>query len=94
MLVLLDLPAALDTIDPKLLLTRLEGMGVDGTALKWFASYVQERHQTVNTSSSKSGSVPQRFGVPHGSVVGFFLFTFIYGPNGVISTRQSSDYKV
>ena len=57
MLVLLDLSAALDTIDHKLLLARLEGIGVDGVAFKWFASYMQERHQTVNIGSSKSGSV-------------------------------------
>ena len=51
MLVLLDLSAAFDTIDPKLLLARLEGIGVEGVALKWFASYMQERHQTVNIGS-------------------------------------------
>ena len=68
MLVLLDLSAAFDTIDPKLLLARFEGIGVDWVALKWFASYMQEGHQTVNIGSSKSGSVPLRFGVPQGSV--------------------------
>ena len=68
MVVLLDLSAALDTIDHKLLLVRLEGKGVDGAALKCFASYMQERHQTVNIGSSISGSVPVRFGVPQDSV--------------------------
>ena len=34
MLVLLDLSAVFDTIDPKLLLARLESIGVDGVALK------------------------------------------------------------
>ena len=88
MLVLLDLSAAFDTIDPKLLLARLEGIGVDGGAHKWFASYIQGRHQTVNIDSSKSGSVPLRFGVPQGSVLGPFLFTLYTGPIGAICRRH------
>ena len=94
MLVLLDLSAAFDTIDPKLLLARLEGIGVDGVALKWFASYMQERHQTVNIGCSKSGSVPLRFGVPQGSVLGPFLFTLYTGPIDAIWRRHGIDYQL
>ena len=94
MLVLLDLSAAFDTIDPKLLLARLEGIGVDGAALKWFASYKQERHQTVNIGSSKSGSVPLRVGVPQGSVLGPFLFTLYTRPIGAIRRRHGIDYQL
>ena len=55
---------------------------------------LQERHQTVNIGSSKSGSVPLRFGVPQGSVLGPFLFTLYTGPIGTICRRHGIDYQL
>ena len=42
--VLLDLSAAFDTIDRELMLNRLSNIGVKGTALMWFPSFLQDRH--------------------------------------------------
>ena len=55
---------------------------------------LQERHQTVNIGSSKSGSVPLRFGVPPGSVLGPFLFTLYTGPIGTFCRRHGIDYQL
>ena len=63
-LVLLDLSAAFDTIDRELMLNRLSNICVEGTSVKWFSSYLQDRHRSVSISGSKSKSMPQRFGVP------------------------------
>ena len=72
---LLDLSAAFDTFDSELMLNRLSNIGVEGTALKWLSSYLQDRHQSVSISGSTSKSMPLRFRVPQGSVLGPFLFT-------------------
>ena len=57
-LVLLDLSAAFDTIDRELMLNSLSNIGVEGIALKWFSSYLQDRHQSVSVSGSTSTSMP------------------------------------
>ena len=48
-LVLLDLPAAFDTVDHSILLNRLNCcFGIKNTALHWFKSYLTNRKQLVN----------------------------------------------
>ena len=80
-LVLLDLSAAFDTIDHKILINRLENKyGISGLALEWLRSYLQERPQRVIVNGTYSDPKYNSFGVPQGSVLGPLLFSLSYGP--------------
>jgi len=94
-LVLLDLSAAFDTIDHKILLKRLEEeMGVSGAALAWFASYLSGRTQAVLIDGTKSEKLVLDFGVPQGSVFGPYLFVTYTRPLGDIVRKHGLQFHI
>ena len=91
--VLLDLSAAFDTIDHQILLQRLEHfIGIKGTALKWFKSYLSDRFQFVNVNDKCSMQTKVRHGVPQGSVLGPILFSLYMLPLGNIIRNHSINF--
>ncbi len=74
MCVFLDLSKAFDTISHKILLSKLENMGIRGLVNKWFESYLSNRKQYVSLNGESSPLVDICCGVPQGSILGPILF--------------------
>ncbi|GFR73635.1 reverse transcriptase [Elysia marginata] len=73
--------SAFDTLDHDILLSRLScTYGIRGSALKWFHSYITNRHQKVVTAQDESEKLRLKFGVPQGSVLGPILFSLYSAP--------------
>ena len=73
--VFIDLSKAFNSLDHKILLHKLEYLGIRGVSLQLFRSYLHDRQQTVYCNQTYSPLLPIVKGVPQGSVLGplFFL---------------------
>ena len=90
---LLDLSAAFDTLDPAILLKRLEiTFGIHGIALQWFASYLKDRTQSVLVEGQTSDPSTLKYGVPQGSVLGPVLFTLYSQPLSDVLNDHGCDF--
>ena len=76
--VLLDLSAAFDLVDPELLLKKLKIYGFDDYILQWLESYLSQRYQAVWIDNSLSSFLHCPVGVPQGSNLGPLLFLVFY----------------
>jgi len=94
-LIMLDLSAAFDTIDHDILLHRLEhGFGIKGTSLKWFDSYITDRHFKVSVASVMSDKFALNCGVPQGSIIGPRVFTMYAQHVACIIRRHGLNFHI
>ena len=70
----LDLKKAFDTVNHKILLSKLEMYGIRGCCLDWFRSYFTNRKQVCTINGKLSHENVINCGVPQGSNLGPFLF--------------------
>jgi len=72
--IFLDLKKAFDVVSHSILLKKLKTLGINGTALKWFASYLKNRTQQVDINGNLSDSKNLDISVLQGTILGPILF--------------------
>ena len=70
----IDLKRAFDTVDTKVMSTKLRRIGCSDRVIKWFISYLNNRKQRVAVRGTLSDEHSVSLGVPQGSVLGPLLF--------------------
>ena len=73
--ILLDFFKAFDKVDHKILLSKIDSIGIQGPLLNWMSSFLSNRLQYVIVDGSTSEPCKVLSGVPQGTVLGplFFL---------------------
>lgn len=72
--IFLDLAKAFDTVSLSILSRKLEAMGIRGTQLQLFESYITNRLQSTKIGDITSDEAAVSYGVPQGSILGPSLF--------------------
>ena len=92
-LVLPDLSAAFDTVNHTFLLARLENiLGIKGTVLNWFISYLHERTHFVDIDQFQSSVHGLLVGVPRFSVLGPVLYLLYTSPISETIKKYDRNY--
>ena len=71
----LDISKAFDSINQKILLGKLEHVGLFARSLRWFKSYLSDRRQCVYTNGEVPETLPVNLSVPQGSILIHFYST-------------------
>ena len=72
--IFIDLSKAFDTVDHKILISKLKNYGVRGKDLNWFESYFNNRKQFITYNNKYTSFETIACGVPQGSILGSLLF--------------------
>ena len=89
-MVLLDLSCAFDSLRYDILISRLEMIGINSSALKWLKYYILNRSSSVKFWDFSSDPRPLLYGVPQGSVLCPLVFSIYIAPIRYIISKFPS----
>ena len=69
-----DFSKAFDRVNIKILIKKLEALGIHGSFLEWLESYLTDRRQAVKIKNGLSGEIMVKSGVPQGGHMSTILF--------------------
>ena len=75
--IFIDLKKAFDTVSHKVILNKLELLGIRDVELKWFENYLTNRQQVVHLNGHTSPPKSLHIGVQQGSLLGVILFQLL-----------------
>ena len=80
---------AFDIVNHKSLLLKLQSIGIEGSLLQWFQSYLANREERVTVHGFTSTNLPVTLGVPQGSRLGPVRFSLYANdlPDAVTSSH-------
>ena len=72
--IFIDLSKTFDTVDHKILISKLKNYGVRGKDLNWFESYFNNRKQFITYNNKYTSFETITCGIPQDSILGPLLF--------------------
>ena len=93
-LILPDLSAAFDTVVHNVLLQDCKNIEIEGDALKYLRSYLENRSYCVQIGTSFSNTRHLQRGIPQGSVLGPILFCVYTSELSHVLRKHGVDFKL
>ena len=77
--VYLDFAKAFDKVDHRIVLNKIQKLGIHGKVYEWIESFLSNRYQSVTVNGTISEPQKVISGVPQGSVLGPIIFLILIG---------------